>query len=118
MRRWQGVRASGFTVATIQEQSTAEFSRLQISIGIAIASVVLIGLLTAIYVRYNNVYGGKFIALDMLFRLSHFTAAGQQVTAYKSCLGVVFTATTVIVAGLAGYLYALLCRFTILVFFF
>jgi hypothetical protein len=82
---------SNNTVGQIQRDSADEFKHLQTIVGIVIVVVILFGLLIAVYVRYHNMYGGKFIALDLLFRLSHFTPAGQQVTAYKSCLGVVFT---------------------------
>jgi hypothetical protein len=101
---WQSVNSSKSLITVLQNESTAEFALLQQTLGIVIAVLVLLGVLVAVYIRYYNVHGGKFIALDLLFRLSHFTPAGQQVTAYKSCVGVVFTFTTAAVAVLAGYL--------------
>ncbi len=105
MARWQDVNTSQSMIAILQSDSTVEFEQLQQTMGIIIAVLVLLGVVAAVYVRYYNVHGGTFIALDMLFRLSHFTPAGQQVTAYKSCVGVVFTLTTSVVATLAGYLF-------------
>lgn len=102
---WQNIITPLAPIDELSIASSSLFAVLQSNLAYATAAVAAVGLLAGLFVHYFRiVFQDNIVALDLLFRLAHYTPSGKSVMAYKTSLGVVFTITTTIVVGLVSSL--------------
>jgi hypothetical protein len=104
---WQIALTSPQPLDTIRDQSQTAFASLQLLVGSVIIGVIVICLSVGVFVLRQDIrdcviYGWSLTNLDLLFRLQHFTPAGEYVVANKSCLGTVLTVMTSVLVTLVG----------------
>jgi hypothetical protein len=102
---WQTPTSVVSPIDIISLSQSARFTVLQNNVAYSVAVIASLGLLVGLYVHhYNVVFPSGLAALDLMFRLAHYTPADSPVMAYKTTMGVVFSASTSIIIALVASL--------------